>query len=147
MFTFKGTIGSVLSIFVFILLVTGAARAETGYQDSDFFSINTIDLSEVEDLPSIPLVSSLSPCHPNPFNPRTTIKYRLAQSSRAHLAVYDLKGSLVKTLQAGEMLSAGSHEAVWNGRDNNGQSVAGGVYLYRLRAGSFSSSQRMTLIK
>ncbi len=147
MFSTKRKIVSVLTILGITLLFSGTAGAETGYQDSGIFSINTIGISAVDDLPVIPLVSTLSPCHPNPFNPRTTIKFRLAQPAQAHLAVYDLKGSLVRTLEAGQLLAAGSHEAVWNGRDNTGQSVAGGVYLYRLKAGSFSASQRMTLIK
>ncbi len=126
---------------------TEPCHAETGYEDSGIFAINTSLLSAVDELPDISLASSLSPCHPNPFNPQTIIKYHLAHGARAHLAVYDLKGMLVRTLQSGEELAAGPHEAVWNGRDNTGQNVAGGVYLYRLKAGAFLACQRMTLIK
>jgi hypothetical protein len=138
---------TVILVLGVTLLIPGLVNAETGYQDSGIFSINTSVLSPVQEISVVPLLNALSPCHPNPFNPRTTIKYRLAKAARAHLAVFDLKGRLVRTLQMGELLSAGSYEAVWNGRDNAGQSVAGGVYLYRLEAGDYSSSQRMTLIK
>ncbi len=137
----------VFLIFGITLLLSGTVHAETGYQDSGIFSINTSNLTGVDNLTPILLVNHLSPSHPNPFNPRTTIKYNLAKSARAHLAVYDLKGSLVKTLQVGEMLAAGPHEAIWNGRDNAGQSVAGGVYLYQLKTDGYSFSRRMTLIK
>jgi len=129
------------------LLMAGMLQAETGYQDSGIFSINTSALSDVDTPPSVILLSHLSPCHPNPFNPRTTIKFSLAREARAHLSIYDLKGSFVKTLEAGEMLAAGPHESVWNGRDNAGQNVAGGVYLYRLKTDGYSFSRRMTLIK
>jgi hypothetical protein len=130
-----------------LLLVTGPAFGETGYQDSGPFSLNTAGLTAVGDLLSAPLVNQLSPCHPNPFNPRTTIEYRLAKMADVHLAVYCLKGRLVQTLQETKNLPAGHYEAVWNGRDNMGQTVAGGVYFCRLKAGGFMANQRMTLIK
>ncbi len=139
--------------FVFFLVVCCAlataesSSAETGYQDSAPFSINTSVLSGIDTTAPDVLVSELLPCHPNPFNPRTTIKFNLARSGKTHLAVYDLKGSLVKTLIAGEILTVGPHQEVWNGRDNTGKGVAGGVYLYRLKTNGYSSTQRMTLIK
>ena len=141
-----------MKIFVFLIIccfcsTIGIANAETGYQDSGLFSINTSALSGVDATAPTVLVSELLPCHPNPFNPRTTIKFNLALSGKTYLSVYDLKGSLVKTLHAGEVLTAGSHEAVWSGRDNTGKGVAGGVYLYRLKTDGYSSSHRMTLIK
>jgi len=129
------------------LSIAEFAKAETGYQDSGAFSINTSILSGVDTTAPAVLASKLFPCHPNPFNPRTTIKFNLAQSGVTHLAVYDLKGSLVKTLLTGEILTVGSHQAVWSGRDNTGKGVAGGVYLYRLKTDGYSSTQRMTLIK
>ncbi len=53
----------------------------------------------------------------------------------------------MRTLVAARALEAGSHEAVWNGRDGGGRTVAAGVYVYRLVAGSFSEAKRMTLVK
>ncbi len=130
-----------------LVLTAGAALGETGYQDSGPFSLNTGTLTAVDHLSIVPLVNQLAPCHPNPFNPRTTIEYRLATAEQVHLAVYDLKGRLVRVLQAGEQLPAGDHKSNWDGRDHTGQTVAGGIYLCRLKAGDFIANQRMTLIK
>ena len=130
-----------------LLVLVGTARGETGYQDSGPFSLNTLTLTPVDDIVPIPLVNHLAPCHPNPFNPRTAIKYRLAKAGDVHLAVYDLKGRLVRTLQAGVHLSVGEYEAVWDGRNSLGQTAAAGIYLCRLKVGGFVANQRMTLIK
>lgn len=130
-----------------ILLLAATASAETGYQDSGAFALNTNSLSGWGDRDQVPQVNSLFPCHPNPFNPRTTIDFFLAGPARAQLAVYDLKGRLVKTIQEGEEVAAGFHQAVWDGLDNASRGVAGGVYLYRLSADDFSFSRRMTLVK
>jgi hypothetical protein len=56
-------------------------------------------------------------------------------------------GKRVQTLVAAEDLGAGPHEVVWNGRNEAGQVVAAGMYFYRLDAGEYSETRRMTLIK
>jgi hypothetical protein len=78
---------------------------------------------------------------PNPFNPTTTIRFSLPNDAFAKLTVYTVNGQLVKTLVQGD-LQAGSHEVMFDG-----SSLASGVYLYRLEAGSFSQTQRMVLAK
>jgi hypothetical protein len=83
---------------------------------------------------------------PNPFNPRTTLSFALPSASHVQLAVYDVKGHLVATL-LDEDRGPGVHEIVWDGRDGKGQPVASGVYLYRIKAGSFSETRRMVLVK
>ena len=87
------------------------------------------------------------PCIPNPFNPMTKISYELPIRTQVNLAIYDLMGRLVQRLRSGELEEAGRHEAVWYGKDERGQSVAAGVYIYRLQAGSFVDTRRMTLLK
>lgn len=67
---------------------------------------------------------------PNPFNPTTTIAYDVPETGRVALRVYDVAGKLVRTLVDGDR-PAGTHRAVWNGRDSSGRLVASGVYLYR----------------
>lgn len=84
---------------------------------------------------------------PNPFNPSTTISYRLAESLTVSLRIYDLSGQLVRTLVQGEGQSQGTHEFVWAGRNDSGQSVASGTYLYRLDAEGFMVSRRLMLLK
>jgi PKD repeat protein len=99
------------------------------------------------DSPETPLAFNLLPCRPNPFNPMTTISYDLPKDVRVDLSIYDLTGRLVKKLRSGEMEAAGHHEVVWQGRDKDGRTVATGVYLYRLQAGSYQATRRMVLVK
>jgi hypothetical protein len=94
---------------------------------------------------------SPSPCRvlrasPNPFNPRTTIRFDLPDAGQARLAVYDVAGRLVKVLVEGETL-AGSHEAVWDGRDASGRAVPSGSYLARLVAGGKVEGVRLSLVR
>ena len=70
--------------------------------------------------------------YPNPFNPETTIRFHLPQMSEVTLTVYDVLGRRVRTLTQGEW-SSGSHEIIWDGRDQYGSVVATGVYFYRIR--------------
>jgi hypothetical protein len=132
---------------ILVLVMVGTIQAESSHLDSAPFSMNTMEPTPAEDLALVPQVNFLSPCHPNPFNPRTTIEFHLSQSGDVHLAIYDLRGQLVRTLQSGEFLPVGYHDAVWDGRNSAGQSVAGGVYLCRMKVADFAASQRMTLIK
>jgi len=96
---------------------------------------------------SVPASFALHPCAPNPFNPRTRIRFDLPTAAEATLEIYDLAGRVVRTLLAGERLPAGGHERAWSGRDQAGRRVAAGVYFYRLNAGAFSETRRMTLVK
>jgi hypothetical protein len=85
--------------------------------------------------------------YPNPFNSATTITYELDRQSKVFLRIYDVSGRLVRVLLGDEVVPAGRHEVVWNGRDRSGRAVTAGVYFYRLETGSFSETRRMTLIK
>ena len=96
--------------------------------------------------PTSPVHTRLLPNTPNPFNPLTTITYSLGTAKKAELLVYDLAGRRVKTLVAGHV-TAGGHEATWDGRDEAGKRVASGVYLYRLRAKDYVETKRMVLVK
>ena len=68
---------------------------------------------------------------PNPFNPRTVLRFSAAEAATVRLAIYDVHGRHVRTLVDGPM-QAGQHEVVWDGTDSRGASVASGVYIYRL---------------
>ena len=96
---------------------------------------------------SVPLVSSaLKQNYPNPFNPETTINFYVAKNGEVIIDVYDLKGRKVKTLVE-NTYNKGSHSVVWNGKNEQGNDVASGVYLYRMRNGGFSSTRKMILLK
>jgi len=99
----------------------------------------------------IPEVYSLSQNYPNPFNPTTEIVFGLPQQSDVRLAIYDVLGQEVRVLADG-MLSAGTHVATWDGLNGAGNSMASGIYFYRIEArgdGStlFNEVRKMLLLR
>ena len=92
------------------------------------------------------LATELFNNYPNPFNPETTIRYSVKETSPITIEVYNLKGQLVRTL-VNEIKTAGNYSVVWNGRDNNNQPVSSGVYFYKMNAGKYSSTKKMILMK
>ena len=94
----------------------------------------------------LPEEFALKANYPNPFNPTTTIAFDVPEATDVTLEVYDMMGRRVATLINGQ-LNAGRYEAVWNARSDAGSMVASGVYIYRLRAGSFESVKQMVLMK
>jgi hypothetical protein len=90
--------------------------------------------------------SFLADARPNPFNPTTAIGYTVAAAGFAEIAVYDVRGKLVRTLLSGRVV-AGYDEVVWDGRDDSGNRVASGVYLYQLRAGNVVETKKMVMLK
>ena len=78
-----------------------------------------------------PKVFTLYQNYPNPFNPQTTICYDLPKACQASLKIFNMRGQVVRALAQGEQ-AAGTHTVVWDGRDQNGDMVSSGVYLYRL---------------
>ncbi len=93
-----------------------------------------------------PRVLAISGVVPNPFNPMTTVKFDLPRSGRIQLAIYDLRGRLVRNLVSGQM-EAGSHDVVWNGRNDQGQTAAAGVYFARLSSADGHRTVKMVLAK
>ncbi len=83
---------------------------------------------------------------PNPFNPSTTVSFRLAEAADVELAVYDVRGARVRTLLRAHA-PAGRSAVRWDGRDDAGRAVASGVYFARLRAGADTRTRRMVLLK
>lgn len=87
--------------------------------------------------------------YPNPFNPATTIAFLLpahAQVYDVSLEIFDLNGQRIRTLLK-DNLTAGKHQAVWDGRNDKGNLTGSGLYIYRLRAGSFITYKKMLLLK
>ncbi len=102
---------------------------------------------------SLPQTFALHQNFPNPFNPTTTITLSLPQDSRVSLKAYDVTERLVRTL-ANQPLPAGVHKVVWDGRNEGGEPVSSGVYIYRVRvstpseqAGAFVESRKMVLLR
>ncbi len=83
---------------------------------------------------------------PNPFKQLTTINYQLAKPGLVNLKVYNIAGQLVKTLVSGQV-SAGLHTIKWDGRDNQGNKVSSGAYVYRLQAGNKDMTKKLVILK
>ncbi len=84
--------------------------------------------------------------YPNPFNPVTEIRYRLPASEQVTLVVYNLLGQKVRTLVHATQ-TAGWHSVQWDGRNELGEKVSSGVYIYRLTAGDQQAVRKMILMK
>jgi hypothetical protein len=88
--------------------------------------------------------------YPNPFNPTTTLSFRISGSGNAalkvNLVIYNLLGQTVRTL-VDEPLRPGAYSYQWDGRDDFGNQLPSGIYLYRLKAGQVAQTRRMAFIK
>jgi hypothetical protein len=90
---------------------------------------------------------SLMASVPNPFNPSTTIRYEVAQTSHIRLSIYNLLGQEVTRL-VDAVQATGRYSVVWDGRNSLGQTVASGIYTYRMTTDTgFTDVKRMTLVK
>jgi len=84
--------------------------------------------------------------YPNPFNPTTAIIYSLPKAEFVTLEIYNTSGQKVRTL-VDEVSSAGEHAVMWDATNDNNNKVATGVYLYKITAGDFTDSKKMSLVK
>lgn len=84
--------------------------------------------------------------YPNPFRDNTTINYQLPDKGVASLTVYNVAGELVKVLEKTNS-TAGVHQVVWKGVDENGKKVTNGIYICRLSFGKYTTTQKIILIK
>lgn len=89
---------------------------------------------------------ALAQNYPNPFNPSTMIQYELPRAVHVQLAIYNLLGEKVRTL-IDEKESAGVKQITWDGRNDRGEAVSSGVYLYRLQVGEFVLTKKMALLR
>ena len=105
------------------------------------FTVNVVTSVENSPESATPHTYALHQSYPNPFNPRTTISFSVAQPGYVSLIIYDMLGGEVATLVEKE-LSAGDHSFTWNA---TGQ--ASGTYIYRLVAGDYSDERKMIYVK
>jgi len=84
--------------------------------------------------------------YPNPFNPVTTIMYRIKSPTKVDLKVYNSTGKEVRTL-INDHKNTGIYKIEWNGKNNKGEMVPSGVYFYRIVVGDLSETKKMILMK
>jgi hypothetical protein len=114
-----------------------------GAAGGDF--VNAVE-SKIEELANIPQSFELFQNYPNPFNPVTTIKYELPRPSEVTIIVHNMLGQVVRILAQGKQ-PAGYYSISWDGKDNLGQPVASGVYLYSLRTKDLIKTHKMAIIR
>jgi hypothetical protein len=132
-------------------LVTAIIWAESEAEllqkfDAAYNKYNAPTDSEEDGDVIVPHAFSLSQNYPNPFNPQTTILFSIDRGQKVSLSVYNILGRKVKTL-VDRSIEAGSHEVVWDGFDDSGNSVASGVYFYRLDTAGGHVTRKMMLLK
>ena len=93
-----------------------------------------------------PLTFDLFQNYPNPFNPTTTISYQLSKSGRVDIAVMDILGRNIRTLESG-VKSGGVHQIEWDGKNTAGSQVASGIYFTRITAENNTKMIKMVLIR
>lgn len=109
--------------------------------------IDTLLLTNVEvDKNRIPEKTYLYQNFPNPFNPITTLKFKIQQKQHVRLEIFDINGKLIRKLIDNELYK-GSHEVLWDGKDKKGKQVSSGIYFYKLRSGRNYLTKKMTLLR
>lgn len=101
--------------------------------------------SDAED-PLIPSALTALSNRPNPFRDGTTISFKLREAAPVTVDIYNLKGQHVRKL-LDETKTAGAYQLQWDALDEQGRKVTNGIYLYKIKAGKFSSSKKMMLLK
>ncbi len=118
------------------------SRAGSAYIFTGFSTPTSIG----QDISKTPISFTLEQNYPNPFNPTTVISYQTSALSDVELTIYNQLGQEVKTL-VNERKPAGVYQIQWDGRDHSGKQVVSGVYLYRVRTGSYVQTRKMLLLQ
>ena len=114
--------------------------------ESEYSEVVNVTLLSLVDVQGIPETFALHQNYPNPFNPSTTIRYDLPEASNVSLVIYDMMGREVTTLMSG-YADAGYHFIQWDGTNRIGSSVAAGVYIYTIQAGTHRDINKMIFLK
>jgi hypothetical protein len=114
----------------------------------DQASLDTTVTTGVGGEPSraMPAAYELSANRPNPVRDQAAIRFALPRAGRVQIELYNVTGQKIRTLLDGTM-GAGYHSVAWNGRNDAGQKVVSGMYLYRMRADGFSAARKLVVIR
>ena len=94
----------------------------------------------------VPAVFVLHQKYPNPFNPTTQIKYDIAEDSFVSITIYDVMGRNIRTLMNLNQ-TVGYHSIQWDAKNDMGEGVSAGMYIYVIQAGEFRATKKMVLLK
>ena len=137
---------STLSEVQFLKIETFASPSAVGWREIRVFGQSGATDVADERSRTQPLEFALSRNYPNPFNPSTKIRFQIETPGFSELRIFNQTGREVRTLVS-ENKNAGSYEVVWDGRNNLGEVVSSGMYISRLKTGTFTQSRKMLFLK
>jgi len=99
----------------------------------------------------LPTTTQLLANYPNPFNPETWIPFELADDAAVTVTIYEVQGQRIRQLQLG-LVTAGRYvtadqAAYWDGKTETGEAVSSATYFYQLRAGDYTETRKMVILK
>lgn len=122
--------------------VTGKITGSAYQHNSGFWNVYSQSvLSDVEEDETIPSTFKIEQNYPNPFNPSTIIRFSVPENSNVTLIVYDILGNEVTTLLNEDK------DAGWYNIRFDASGLASGVYIYKITAGTFTSTKKMLMLK
>nr|MCS5654029.1 family 16 glycosylhydrolase [Candidatus Neomarinimicrobiota bacterium] len=131
--------------YEFVILEVNGVSCEFALDDIYWEGGGTVDvIYENKDLIAEEFI--LYDNYPNPFNPSTNISYLISNREHVNIVIFDVNGSKVIEL-FNDYKSAGTYSIDWNGTNEKGIEVSGGVYFYSIQAGDFSQTKKMVLLK
>jgi hypothetical protein len=128
-----------------LLLASATAQARISHGISGILVIDTVTAVN-DDAGTLPKVTTIAAIYPNPFNPRTMINFELAEAGPVELAIYDVRGRLVRVMDSSSR-SVGRYQATWDGLDDSGRAVPTGTYFCRLSTTQGSQTKKMMLAR
>ena len=124
-------------------------RIETGFGTFDMHETGSaivIGSAKIVASGKLPSDYALGQNIPNPFNATCAVPFTMLEDGDVRIRIFDIAGRSIATLIDDE-ISAGEHSVIWDGKDEFGRDMPGGIYLCRMEAGSFSANRRMLLVK
>ena len=123
--------------------VSGYVGYWTNYSNTVSVMIESLDLN---DNFAMPMDYKIHQNYPNPFNPMTTLSYDLPEGGPVRIAIYDMRGKIVKNL-LNDYQDAGPRSIKWDATNDQGKQVSAGMYIYRIEIGDLKQSKKMLFIK
>ena len=85
--------------------------------------------------------------YPNPFNPTTTIRFNLLHTGEVSINIYNIQGDIVKSLLVNQVMSAGFHSTIWDGKNESGIPVSSGEYFCNMMSNGIQTVRKMLLLR
>ncbi|MCK4447768.1 MAG: T9SS type A sorting domain-containing protein, partial [Candidatus Marinimicrobia bacterium] len=102
---------------------------------------------EVVDQSILPREYALHQNYPNPFNPSSHIRFDLPRDANVTIQIYNILGELVSEIAKDCHYSAGYHSVIWDGTNSFGKTVSSSIYYYSIKAGHFTATKKMILVR